>query len=73
MCFGVQNWPYQLTLAFRFVGCLLWREAGCGDADWGDDRPDTTRASGQGEVDQGDREIFFTAVSKSSRVKHVHE
>jgi hypothetical protein len=65
--------PYELTLQFP-----VWSSArfgvkrAVGGADCGDDRTDTTWASGQGEVDQGDREIFFTAV-RGSCMGHVHE
>jgi len=43
--------PLNLSL----MGCLLSQEAGGGDADCGDDWPDTARSSGQGEVDPRDR------------------
>ena len=43
--------PLKLLL----VGCLLSQEAGGGDADCGDDWPDTAGSPGQGEVDPRDR------------------
>src|ERR1700749_4501487 len=37
-----------------WAACFGWKWA-VGDAGCGDDRPDPTRAFGQGQVDQGDR------------------